>query len=58
MKKVHFYEVKLKDGTVYRGEIIQSNERIVWLKLLNGEKIRLSKNNIISIKDLGWQDKK
>jgi hypothetical protein len=55
MRKVHLYEVRLKDGTVYHGEIIQSNDRVAWLRLLNGKKIRLFKNSIISIKDLGWQ---
>jgi len=58
VRKVHLYEVKLKDGTIYRGEIIQSNNRVVWLRLLKGEKIRLSKNNIILIKNLGWQKTK
>jgi hypothetical protein len=56
MKKVHLYEVKLKDGTVYCGEIIQSNNRVVWLRVLKGKKIRLFKNSIIMIKDLGWQE--
>jgi hypothetical protein len=52
--KVHLYEIKLKDGTVYRGEIIQSNSKAVWVRLLNKEKIHLFKSNIISINDLGW----
>lgn len=55
MRQIHLHEVKLKDGTVYRGSIIQSNDRVVWLRLSNQGKIRLSKNNIILIKDLGWQ---
>jgi len=38
MKIIHLYEVKLKDGTIYRGEIIQSNDRVVWFRLSNGGK--------------------
>ena len=55
MKKIHLYEVKLINGTIHRGEIPDSNNKAVWLRLENGQKIRLSKNDIVQIRDLGWK---
>lgn len=56
MKKVHLYEVKLINGTLHRGEIIFKDDRVIWLRLLNSQRIRVSFDKIMSIKDLGWQE--
>ncbi len=55
MKKVHVYEIKLIDGTIYRGEIVYKDDKIIRIKLKNREIIILSKAGIMLIKDLGWQ---
>ncbi|MGB3478682.1 MAG: hypothetical protein WBB67_05935 [bacterium] len=54
--KVHLYEVKLTNGTVYRGEIVQHDNTTVWLRFINKETIRLSINGIMVIKDSGWEE--
>jgi len=54
-RRIHLQEVKLTNGTIHYGEILSKNDKAVWLKLKNGQKIRLSKNGILQIKDLGWQ---
>ena len=56
MKKVHVYEVKLIDNTVYRGEIVYKDDNTIRLKLQNREIILLSKDGIMLIKDLGWRN--
>lgn len=56
MKKVSLYGVKLINGQIYRGEIIQKNDKAVWLRLPTKQTIRLSNAGIIVIKDLGWQE--
>lgn len=56
MKKIHLYEVKLINGQIYRGEIIQRNDTTVWMRLTNKQTIRLSIKGIMLIKDLGWQN--
>lgn len=55
MKRIHLYEVKLINGQIYRGEIIQRNDTAIWIRLTNKQTIRLSIKDIMSIKDLGWQ---
>ncbi|UCG90866.1 MAG: hypothetical protein JSV97_07185 [candidate division WOR-3 bacterium] len=55
MKKVHLYEAKLIDGTVHRGEIVYKDDETIIFKLDNKETIRLSRDGIMLIKDLGWQ---
>jgi hypothetical protein len=55
MKKVHMFEVKLIDGTVHRGEIVYKDNDTIILKLTNKQTIRLSKDGIMLIKDLGWK---
>jgi hypothetical protein len=58
MKLLHLYEVKLLDGTRYRGEIIHKDNRILVLKIGNNstaQKMRFFYNSIISVRELGWQ---
>lgn len=58
MKISQVYEVKLIDGSQYRGEITYKDEKMVVLKMREKsdiQKLRLFYNGIISIKDLGWQ---
>ncbi|MBA7512738.1 hypothetical protein ES705_04746 [subsurface metagenome] len=55
MKKVHVYEVKLIDGTVYRGEIVYKDDKAIRLKLVDKKIILLTKEGIMLIKDLGWR---
>jgi len=56
MKKVHVYEIKLIDGTIYRGEIVYKDDKTIRIKLKNVEIIILSKAGIMLIKDLGWRN--
>jgi len=55
VKKVHLYEIKLVDNTVYRGEIAYRNEKMVILRLADKQTIRLFTNGIVSMRDLGWK---
>ncbi len=58
MKVLHLYEVKMLDGTRYKGEIVHRDEKMVVLKLNQKppiHKLRLFYNGIISIQELGWQ---
>jgi hypothetical protein len=58
MKISQVYEVKLIDGSQYRGEITYKDEKMVVLKMREKadiQKLRLFYNGIISIKNLGWQ---
>jgi hypothetical protein len=58
MKISQLYEIKLIDGSQYRGEITYKDDKMVVLKAHEKSyeyKMRLFYNGIISIKDLGWQ---
>jgi len=56
MKSLHLYEVKLIDGTRYRGEIAYRDDKMVILKpQTSREKLRLFYNGIVSIQELGWR---
>jgi hypothetical protein len=58
MKVLHLYEVKMLDGTRYRGEIAYKDEQKVVLKMRNHvpqQKVRIYNNGIQSIRDVGWQ---
>jgi len=58
MKSVHMYEVKLLDGTRYKGEIAYRDEKMVVLRLhqkLTEQKLCLFYSGILSIRELGWQ---
>lgn len=55
MKTLHVYEVRLLDGTRYRGEIVYKDDRKVVLRQQSPEqKLYLYHNGIVSIKELGW----
>jgi hypothetical protein len=57
-KVSQLYEVKLIDGSRYRGEITYRDDKMVVLKTReksSEHKLRLFYHGIISIKDLGWQ---
>ena len=58
MKRIHLYEIKLINGQIYRGEIIQRNDKTVWMRLTNKQAIHLSIKGVMLIKDLGWREKK
>jgi hypothetical protein len=52
------YEVKLLDGTRYKGEIAYRDDKMVVLVLTDKRpqrQLRLFQNGIISIQELGWQ---
>ncbi|MBN2619828.1 hypothetical protein JXB22_01965 [candidate division WOR-3 bacterium] len=58
MRSLHLYEVKLLDGSQYKGEITYRDEKMLVLRLQQQqfqEKLRLFYNGIISIRELGWQ---
>lgn len=63
MAPVHLYEIKMIDGSKYRGEIAYKDDRMIVLRTSNGlgrsaelfTKVRLFYNGIISIQELGWQ---
>ncbi len=56
MKILHLYEVKLLDGTSYRGEIAYKDEqKIVLRQRLPEQKLRIYNSGIQSIHELGWQ---
>lgn len=58
MKASQQYEIKLIDGSEYRGEITYKDDKMVILRLAQKDqnrKLRLYYHGIISIKDLGWQ---
>ncbi len=48
-------EIKLTNGIIHCGEILSRNNKAVWLRLKNGQKIRLSQKGIMQIRDLGWR---
>lgn len=58
MRSLHIYEIKLLDGTRYKGEIAYRDEKMVVLRLRQRsreQKLRLFYNGILSIRELGWQ---
>jgi len=55
MKKVHAYEIKLIDGTIYCGEIVYKDDKAIRLRLKSKQLIFLPYNGIRLINDLGWQ---
>jgi hypothetical protein len=58
MKVLHLYEVKMLDGSRYRGEIAYRDDRKIVLKFRNSapeQKMRLFRDGILSIHDVGWQ---
>jgi hypothetical protein len=58
MKVLHLYEVKLLDGTRYRGEIAYKDNQKVVLKTRQRfpqQKVRIFNSGIQSIRDVGWK---
>ena len=58
MKVLHLYEVKMLDGTRYRGEIAYRDKQKVVLKTRNRfpqQKVRIYNNGIQSIRDVGFK---
>jgi hypothetical protein len=58
MRVLHVYEVKTADGGRYRGEIAYKDEEKLVLRLRHSspeQKLRLFRDGIISVKELGWQ---
>ncbi|HEX7320592.1 MAG TPA: hypothetical protein VF399_09595 [bacterium] len=57
MKSLHLYEVKLIDGTLYRGEIPYRDDKMIIMRSGSVEqnKIRLYYSGIVSIRELGWR---
>ncbi len=63
MAPVHLYEIKMIDGSKYRGEIVYKDDRMIVLHTNSGfgrseglfTKVRLFYNGIMSIQELGWQ---
>jgi len=58
MRVLHLYEVKTLDGNRYRGEIAYKDNQKIVLKLRQKypeQKLRLFKEGILSIHDVGWQ---
>ena len=58
MKVLHLYEVKMLDGTRYRGEIAYRDDQKVVIKTRNRfpqRKVRIYNNGIQSIRDVGFK---
>ncbi len=61
MAPVHLFEIKMLDGSRYRGEIAYKDDKMIVLRLSEscdselGIKIRLFYNGIMSIQELGWR---
>ncbi len=58
MKTAQIYEVKMLDGTRYKGEIAYQDEKMVVLNLPSkptSHKLRLYNHGIVSIRELGWK---
>ncbi len=60
MTPIHLYEIKMIDGSRYRGEIAYRDDKMIVLKLINcdtgfGSRIKLFYNGIMSIQELGWR---
>lgn len=61
MKKVHLFEIKMLDGSKYRGEIVYRDDKMLVLRINglkdseSGGKVRLFLNGIMSIREIGWK---
>lgn len=58
MKVLHLYQVRMLDGTQYRGEIAYKDDEKVVLRLRQRtpeQKLRLFRSGIRSIQELGYQ---
>ena len=58
MKPTNQYEVKLLDGTRYKGQIAYRDDKMVVLLLTDKkphQQLRLFHNGIVSIQELGWK---
>lgn len=58
MKVLHLYEVKMLNGSTYRGEIAYQDSEKIILRLRQRayeQKLRLFSNNISSVQEVGWQ---
>lgn len=58
MKSRRLYEVKMLDGSQYRGEIAYKDSKMLVLRLdrkTPNRKLRLFYNGISSIQELGWK---
>ena len=58
MKVLHLYQVKMLDGSQYRGEIAYRDDEKIVLRLRHRspeQKLRLLKNSIASVRDVGYQ---
>jgi hypothetical protein len=58
MKLLRIYEIKMLDGTQYRGEIAYRDDKMLVLKLSHTpvqHRLRLFYNGIVSIRELGWK---
>lgn len=58
MRVLHLYQIRMLDGTQYRGEIAYKDDEKVVLRLRHRtpeQKLRLFRNTIQSIQELGWQ---
>ena len=58
VKVLHLYQIKMLDGSQYRGEIAYRDDEKIVLKLRHRspeQKLRLFKNSIASVRDVGYQ---
>jgi hypothetical protein len=58
MKILHLYQVKMLDGSQYRGEIAYRDDEKIVLRLRHHspeQKLRLFKDSIASVRDVGFQ---
>jgi len=58
MKVLHLYQVKMLDGSQFRGEIAYRDDDKIVLKLRHRspeQKLRLFKDSIASVRDIGYQ---
>jgi hypothetical protein len=58
MKVLHLYQIKMLDGSHYRGEIAYRDDEKIVLKLRHRspeQKLRLLKDSIASVRDVGYQ---
>ncbi len=58
MKVLHLYEVRMRDGARYRGEIAYKDDQKIVLRMRQRspeQKLRIFNSGISSIRDVGWQ---
>jgi hypothetical protein len=58
MKVLHLYQIKMLDGSQYRGEIAYRDDEKIVLKLRHRspeQKLRLFNSSIASVRDVGYQ---